>query len=192
MSGNKEPEEFHEEKDESVSVIENEIYLQGPITTRTAQDCCDAIKLLDKAHRRVGTNYEIDAPPIKLIICSSGGEMFAGLSIVDEIRRSATHVNTHISGGAASCAADIALCGRHRSMGKYSYILIHQISAGLFGTFEENQTEIENQKMFMKKSVDFYKERTSLTEEQITEMLKKDVWLNAEQALAFGMIEEII
>jgi len=37
-----------------------------------------------------------------------------------------------------------------------------------------------------------YKERSKMTEDQITELLKHDLWLDAKTALEYGLVDEIV
>jgi ATP-dependent protease ClpP protease subunit len=38
----------------------------------------------------------------------------------------------------------------------------------------------------------FYKEHTKMTEEQISELLKHDLWLDSKTALEYGLVDEIV
>lgn len=128
--------------------------------------------------------------PINLYIHSNGGSLLAGFAAADIIVKE--NVNTHIQGAAGSAASIMSVCGKHRTMTKHSFILIHQLSTSYFGTFsefEDNQTNINN---FMKMLEDIYLERTNIPKDKLKEILRHDLWLDAPTALEYGMIDEIV
>jgi len=44
----------------------------------------------------------------------------------------------------------------------------------------------------MKTIKETYKERSKMTEDQIDELLKHDLWLDAKTALEYGLVDEIV
>ena len=60
------------------------------------------------------------------------------------------------------------------------------------GKFEEFKDELQNQEQLMNRIKDIYLERTELTEEKIDDLLKHDLWLNADTCLEYGLVDEII
>jgi ATP-dependent Clp protease protease subunit len=77
-------------------------------------------------------------------------------------------------------------------MGKHAHLLIHQLSGGMYGKFSEMEDEFYNSTTLMKLIKSFYKETTKIPMKKLDELLKKDIWLTAEECLAFGIIDEIV
>jgi ATP-dependent protease ClpP protease subunit len=110
-------------------IVENNIYFYGDITEANALELNAALYELDK--KLSITNVFLDIKPvIKLHINSYGGSLFAGLATVDVIRNLKSDVHSIIEGAAASAATIISVACNKRFMGKYSKMLIHQLSAG--------------------------------------------------------------
>lgn len=62
----------------------------------------------------------------------------------------------------------------------------------MYGKFSELEDEIYNITNLMSILKSFYKEHTKLPVKKIDELLKKDIWLSAEECLQYGLVDEII
>lgn len=137
-----------------------------------------------------------ESPPANMFlhINSLGGSFFSGLSAMDEITRINQNVpiTTIVDGVAASAATFISIAGAHRKIKEHSFMLIHQISSGFWGTYEEFKNEQENLDKFMIMIKDIYKTYTKLPMKKLNEILKKDLFITAEEALEWNLVDEII
>lgn len=133
-----------------------------------------------------------DPPPLHLHIHSYGGSVFAGFAAADAVRRCSVPVHTHIEGGAASAATLFSVMGKHRTIGANSFILIHQLSNAFWGKYEEFKDEMKNNDALMEQIRAIYEQRTKLTRTKLDEILKRDLWFNAKQALKAGLVDEIL
>ena len=77
-------------------------------------------------------------------------------------------------------------------MHKHSYMLIHQLSSGLWGKYEDLKDDMENCDSFMKTIKDIYEEHTNIPKKELAKVLKHDLWWDAETCLKYGLIDEII
>jgi ATP-dependent protease ClpP protease subunit len=135
---------------------------------------------------------EYSPPPIKLHINSYGGSVFAGLAAVDYIKNSKIPIHTVIDGCAASAATLMSVVGERRYMHRNACMLVHQLSGLMWGKFQEMQDDMENSEMLMKKIKDIYREHTKIPKREMDNLLKHDLWWEAEKCLEFGMIDEVI
>ena len=71
-------------------------------------------------------------------------------------------------------------------------MLIHQLSGSDSGKYDELQDQMSNMKVLMDMIENVYLNHTSMNTSQLEVLLKKDLWLNAETCLYFGLIDEII
>ena len=131
---------------------------------------------------------------IFLHINSYGGSFFSGLSTMDEVLRIKDQVpiTTVVDGVAASAATFITIAGTHRLIKRHSFMLIHQISSGFWGTYEEFKDEKENMDKFMSLLKDIYKTYTKLPMKKLNEVLKRDLFLTSAEALEYGLVDEVI
>jgi ATP-dependent Clp protease, protease subunit len=129
---------------------------------------------------------------IRLHINSYGGSVFAGLSAVDYILTSRVPVETIVEGCAASAATLMSVVGTKRYMHKNACMLVHQLSGHMWGKFEDMEEDLQNSRMLMKKIKDIYRKYTNIPEDKMDEILKHDIWWDADQCLEYGLVDEII
>jgi len=129
---------------------------------------------------------------IQLRINSYGGSVFAGLAAVDYIKSSPVPVVSIIEGCAASAATIISVTAHHRQINKNAFMLIHQLSAGMWGKYEEMKDQMDNNDRLMRLIKDIYIEHTKIPRRKLNEMLKKDLWFDADTCLEYGLVDEII
>ena len=133
--------------------------------------------------------------PINLYINSPGGEVQAGLAIYDIIRNMSCEVNTVCLGTAASMAAIIYLAGENRAIYKNSQIMIHDpLISGLTSSRKALELEKEAHKLMETRKIlaTIISERCEKTLKEVYSKTKDDCFLNAEEALAFGIATKII
>ena len=135
---------------------------------------------------------EYDPPPIKLHINSYGGSVFAGLSAVDYIKNSKVPVHTIIDGCAASAATLMSCVAARRFMHRNACMLVHQLSGVMWGKFQEMQDDMQNSEMLMEKIKNIYKEHTKIPKKELDNILKHDIWWEAEKCLEYGLVDELI
>ena len=174
-----------------IELEENRVYFYCIVDSHEALELNRILRRLDVEMQYLSSRLSCKEVPIYLHIHSPGGSIFAGLSIVDTIKSCKTPVYTHIDGSAASAATLISIAGAQRSMGKNSYMLIHQPQIEWSGKFDEFIDEIENQKSLYDKVVQLYLENTSMKEKELKDMLDHELWLDSEKCLELGLIDEV-
>tara|TARA_R100001591_G_scaffold14741_2_gene21207 strand:- start:2517 stop:3182 length:666 start_codon:yes stop_codon:yes gene_type:complete len=172
-------------------VVENNIYFYGDITEANALELNATLNELDK--KLVITNVFLDINPvINLHINSYGGSLFAGLATVDVIRNLKSDVHSIIEGAAASAATIISVACKKRSMGKYSKMLIHQLSSTTYGKYNELEDDMVNNTHLMETIKSIYKAHTNVPMKKLSEILKHDLWFDSKTCLELGLVDEIM
>ena len=181
-------------KDENnvVESTNNTIYFYSEVTR-------PKILLLNKTIDTIGisllnqANTLRNSGPAKLYlhINSFGGSIFAGFAAVDYIKSSPVEVVSIVEGCAASAATLLSTSAAHRQIRKSAYMLIHQLSSGMWGKFEEMKDAMENNDLFMRMIKEHYHEHTKIPKRKLNEMLKRDLWFDAETCLDYGLVDEI-
>ena len=77
-------------------------------------------------------------------------------------------------------------------MNRNACMLVHQLSGAMWGKFQEMQDDMQNSEMLMKKIKSIYKEHTKIPKKEMDNILKHDIWWEAEKCLQYGLIDEII
>ena len=131
---------------------------------------------------------------ITMHINSPGGSVMCGLGMVDVMRQIKCDVATVNTGMAASMGSILLSSGTKgkRSSLNFSKVMIHQVSSGAQGHVADNrisQMESEKYNYILFKML---AENSGKSFEQVLESARRDHWLNSQEALDFGFIDEII
>ena len=60
----------------------------------------------------------------------------------------------------------MSVTANHRQMNKHAYMLIHQLSSGMWGKYQDMQDKMENCDRFMKMIIDTYEKHTKIPEKK--------------------------
>ena len=175
-----------------IEVVQNRIYFYSRIETEKILQLNKTIRNTSTELRRAVVNLNREPVYIHLHINSYGGEIFAGLAGMDEIIHSTVPVYTTIDGCCASAGTFLSLCGKKRMINRHAYMLIHQLSSGMWGKYQECKDEIKNLDKLMVMIKQIYKEYTSIPMEKLEEILKHDLWFDSEECLKYGLVDGII
>lgn len=174
-----------------VEVVENRIYFYADVERGNILTLNKTIDSLNNEllHKSIITSNT--PPEIYLYVNSFGGHIFDAFSALDSVISSRIPINTVIDGCAASAATLITVVGHKRYIKPHAYILIHQISSIMWGKYMEFKDEMDNLDKFMVMLKKIYKEHTNLPMSKLDEILKHDLWFDAEDAIKFGLVDEI-
>ena len=100
-------------------------------------------------------------------------------------------IYTVIEGFVASAGTLISVCGEKRYIGKNAYVLIHELRSGVWGKMSEIEEEMTNIKKIQEHLINIYLEKTKIKRKKLNRILKKDIEWNADEALEFGIVDEI-
>jgi len=134
--------------------------------------------------------------PIRVILNSIGGEVYAGLLIYNTIKsivNQGTEVTVEARGLAASMATIILQAGSKRVAPRYTRFLIHEVSGWTWGKVSEVEEAAEEFRKVNNMLRNIIAERSGRDPKEIDKLwTKKEVWYSAEEAKEFGLIDEII
>jgi ATP-dependent Clp protease protease subunit len=139
-----------------------------------------------------GMNIDNDQKPIIIEICSGGGDVSSGYSIINAIQHSQAPIVTVISGEACSMAALIFLVGDHRIMYNNSYIMFHPLSEGQIDYLNFIKDRTKFLITLEKNMVSLCQKYTKFGEEEYMRMNAGELWLTAEQAKRKGVCDKVI
>lgn len=165
----------------------NKIYYYESIEKTPILELIKELKTLEKTLIDIKYTYDVE-PVIKLHIYSEGGDAFMGLSIYDFIKTLKVPVYTYIDGLIASAATFLFLAGEKRFMTENGNILIHQISTGFWGKFEDLEDEYKNITELMKIAKNIYTSNTKMKKKTIDTIIKRELYINYHDALKYGIV----
>ncbi|MDR0785515.1 MAG: ATP-dependent Clp protease proteolytic subunit [Treponema sp.] len=132
--------------------------------------------------------------PIKIFIDSPGGDADAGYAIFDMIRFVSPPVWTIGMGLVASAAAIIELASpRERRVGlPNSHYLIHQPLSGIRGVATDIEIHARELEKLRAKINRLIADETCAVFEQVEKDTDRDYWMNADEAVKYGLISRVI
>ena len=139
---------------------------------------------------------EMDDPDqdISLYINSPGGSVTAGMAIYDTMRYLKCEVSTLCVGMAASMGAFLLAAGAKgkRKALPNAEVMIHQPSGGARGQATDIAIQAEQILKTKRKMNQLLSEMTGQPLETVEKDVERDNYMSAEEALAYGLIDEII
>lgn len=136
----------------------------------------------------------IENKDITMHINSPGGSVLHGLGMVDVMRTIKCDVATVNTGMAASMGSILLSSGTKgkRSSLNFSKVMIHQVSSGAQGHVEDNRISQMESEKYNYVLFKMLAENSGKSFDQVLESARRDHWLNSQEALDFGFIDEII
>ena len=150
--------------------------------------------LAEKAIKQLLVLEDSSHEPIRIFIDSPGGDADAGYAIFDMIRFINSPVWTIGMGLVASAAAIIQLASpKERRFGlPNSHYLIHQPLSGIRGVATDIEIHARELDKLRAKINILISEETGITPEQVEKDTDRDYWMNAEEAVKYGLISRVI
>jgi ATP-dependent Clp protease protease subunit len=162
------------------------IFLGGPVNDAVANIVIAQLLFLD---------HEDQKKDIKLYINSPGGSVTAGMAIYDTMQFVKSDVSTTSIGVAASMGAFLLAAGKKgkRFALPNSEILLHQVAVDSIGG-QATEIEISARQILKTKQRlnQILAKHTGQSLAKIEKDTERDFWLSAEEAKAYGVIDEIV
>lgn len=132
--------------------------------------------------------------PIEFFLSTYGGACYDGMALHDVIESSKTPVEVICTGKIMSMGVIVALGASIRKAYRNTTFMIHQVSGLSFGTLREMEDTVAEASRINEILFNIIKSKTKVTEEQLNEVLqkKKDWFLTAEEALALGILTDLL
>jgi ATP-dependent Clp protease protease subunit len=167
-------------------LLENRIiFLQGAIDSGNANELVMKLLFLQSENRRKDIHFYINSP---------GGSVTATLAIYDTMQILSCPVATYCVGLAASGGAILLAGGAKgkRFALAHSKVMIHQPWGGVGGQISD--IEIQAQQILKDRAMlnDILAFHTGKPSEQIAKDTDRDYYLNAEEAKAYGVVDDIL
>jgi ATP-dependent Clp protease protease subunit len=136
----------------------------------------------------------IDNTDITMHIDSPGGSVKSGLSMVDVMDYINSDIRTINTGMAASMGSVLLGAGTRgkRCSLRFSRTMLHQSSGGFEGNIQDAKINMKEWEKLNKLLFDLLGEYCNKPSEVVMEDASRDLWLSSEDALNYGIIDEII
>ena len=129
---------------------------------------------------------------ISIYLNSPGGSVYAGLGIYDTMQYISSSVATICTGLAASMAAVLLVAGANGKRSALPRIMIHQPMGGAQGQASDIEITAREIQKLKKELYDIIATHSGQPFDVVEKDSDRDHWMTAEEAKAYGMIDEVL
>jgi ATP-dependent Clp endopeptidase proteolytic subunit ClpP len=157
-----------------------------------------SINIMDQKKLNNSDTEETIIDPIEMLVSTEGGavtEMFATIDVMNSIKNTC---EIHTIGLGKVMSAGILLLANgtkgKRKVGKYTRLMLHSISGGDFGSIKQLENNIKEVKWYQDNYIKALTECSSMSSRQLKAIFRKksDTYFDAEQAIKWGIVDEIV
>ena len=163
---------------------ERKVFLWGQVDEASAKHVIDRLLYLDLQNSK----------EIQLVINSPGGYVTSGFAIYDTIKSLKSPVSTVCSGLAASMGSILLSAGAkgRRFMQPHAQVMIHQPSGGARG--QASNIEIQAREIIKTRelSAQILADNCGQKVDKVMKDFDRDYWMNAEESLAYGIVDAML
>jgi len=166
-----------------------DLYIYGEIVDNTDWKWDESDVMPDDVKRALEKVDGLDT--LNIYINSPGGSVFSGLAIYNMLKRNTSKKIVHIDGVAASMASVIALVGDEIYMPSNAVMMVHKPLTGIWGNADDMREVADKLDVIQTGLMNAYEEnmRDGIDIAEVTEMVNKETWLDADMASKYFNIE---
>lgn len=133
-----------------------------------------------------------DDNEIDISINSFGGSVYTGLSIYSLLKAHKGQITFRVDGAAMSAATIITSVPNAKViMPKGSMMMIHKVSSIAVGNTDDFRKAADDMEKLEENIISIYAEKTGKSTEEIREKLNAETYFTAEEAVDFGLADEV-
>lgn len=161
------------------------IFLTGPVYDQVAAVISAQLLYLESVNPSKEISFYINSP---------GGVVSAGLAMYDTMQYIRCPVSTVCIGQAASMGSLLLAAGEkgRRFCLPNARVMVHQPSGGAQGQASDIEIQAREILEIRKRLNEIYRHHTGRTLEEIEQKLERDSYLSADEAKAFGLVDEVV
>lgn len=132
-----------------------------------------------------------DLDILEIRIHSYGGYVYEGQAIKTAIRRHKAEKHIFVDGMAASMASSILMEGDRRYCAKNATVMIHDPLTIAIGSLADIRKAASLLEKIKEQILDDYADKSTLSRDEISEMMSNDTYMTAQEALEWGFVDTI-
>lgn len=166
---------------------QRKIFLWGPVTDESAKDICERLLYLEASAPGKGITFYLNTP---------GGSITAGMAIFDTMRLVTSPITAVVTGMAASMGS-VLLAGAdkgRRLLFPHARVLIHQplISGRFIGPATDINIQAQEMEKLRGELNKILADASGQPIEKIARDSDRDFYLNAQEAIDYGLADKIV
>lgn len=119
-------------------------------------------------------------------INSPGGDVFNGVTIYNRLKQLDANITVYVDGLAASIASVIMMAGDEIVLSEGSLVMIHSPMTLTYGNQSDHEASIEILDTIEEEMIGIYAKKTKMSRSELRQMVKKETWMNSEEAMEMG------
>lgn len=131
------------------------------------------------------------AEDIVIEIGSGGGSVFAAHEIYTALSNYQGNIEAHVVSIAGSAASEILMAVKSK-ISPVASVMIHNCSSYASGDYREMDSASNMLKTINQSIRNAYKAKTGLSDEELSKYMDDTTWMDAEQAVKLGFVDEIM
>ena len=167
-------------------LLENRIiFIAGPIGERTASIAIQQMLYLQSIKKNQDLNLYINSP---------GGLVDQTLAVYDTMQHMGAEIATYCIGQAASGAAILLMAGTKgkRFILPNAKVMLHQPYGGITGQAEDIRIQADEVLRDKQRLIEIIAKCSGKTVDQVAEDTERDRFLSAEEAVEYGVVDEVL
>jgi ATP-dependent protease ClpP protease subunit len=178
-------EDDNEDESKHVKQWGNKVFFYADVTTESVHALYEAVNEANK-------NATVSTPSeVHLHLNSQGGDAYAGFAAYHILKKNPLPIITYVDGLVCSAATFLLMTGKKRVASKHAFVLIHQVSTGFFGKYNDMIDEMQNTHDLMEACRNLYTDHTTMSPQRLEELLKSERAVNAKTCLDDGIVHLI-
>lgn len=176
----------------NLAIYQRKILINQEITNESITEAIYYLYTLMDLDREQGTKE-----PIDILLNTPGGSVQDGfmlISLIEQMKDMGYTINTTTIGAAYSMGFVIFVTGSNRYSYRHAQFMLHDISTMMGGKMKDLEESMEDLKKCQKMVFDTIKKYTHIPDEQLDDWVrhKRDVFFNPEEAVEFGIADEVL
>lgn len=171
-----------------IDLQNNSLYLVDEINEISVEPLIKALHCMDRRHNKIKDK------PIKLHICSPGGEMAQMFSLYDTIMLTSAPIVTIGMGEVASAALPILVSGTKRLVTENTFCMAHMPLVKQDGSIKELKSATEAAALWESRMWNILGRHTKKSKAQWQAMVNRqgEVWMDAHRMVEWGVVDDIV
>ena len=134
---------------------------------------------------------DIKAQTLNIRFNTPGGSVFDGTAVYNAIKQHKSRTISHIDGLAASIGSVIALASDEVRMAENAFLMIHDPWSIVIGNSDTMREEADLLDKVGGTIAKTYMDKTGKDEKEIKDLMTKETWMTADEALEMGFVDSI-
>ncbi|QDZ69510.1 head maturation protease, ClpP-related [Pediococcus pentosaceus] len=168
------------------------INVKGPIISNDDKWIYDMFGMTATAPNDVIDALPADGSDVEVDVNSNGGLVDSGSEIYTALKSYSGKVTVNVVGMAASAASLIAMAGNPTRISPVGQIMIHNVSAGIYGDYRDQAKLADVLKQSSEAIANAYQLKTGLSMDNLLAKMDEETYLNADKAKELGFVDEIM